>query len=323
MENRMGQWSRDADSPPFIDLVPVERATGARKAVYDEVERVRGPGRVSNLFKAYAAFPELAKANFQRLNVLLTKGSLSVKFKEALMTALAEANKCDYCVSFHATQLRNAGASDAEVKGALEFDPDRIGLSAEETALFNYALKANGDPHSIRKADIDELRKAGATDQDMIETLETVSTGNSFNLINGALNVGPDDFLSYMKDRGEVWKKLAQGPAVVASLTELSSPNELGAAMRKPGLLMLDIYTQSCVICRRMEPMVAAVAGTAGGAVRAHKVDAERLTDFAVEHNIQGVPTVLLFRDGRLLDRKSGFLTASALRDWIAAQPHA
>ena len=60
----MGQWSRDASTPPFIDLVPIERATGARKALYDEMERVRGKGRVSNLFKAYAAFPELAKANF-------------------------------------------------------------------------------------------------------------------------------------------------------------------------------------------------------------------------------------------------------------------
>jgi hypothetical protein len=36
-----------------------------------------------------------------------------------------------------------------------------------------------------------------------------VNTGNSFNLINGALNVGPDDFLSYMKGRGELWKNTA------------------------------------------------------------------------------------------------------------------
>jgi uncharacterized peroxidase-related enzyme len=204
-----GQWSRDANTPPFIDLVPIEQATGARKEFYDEMERLRGPGRVSNLFKAYAAFPALAKANFQRLMVLLSQGNLSVKFKEALMTALAEANKCDYCVSFHATALRNAGASDEEVVAALEFDPDRIGLSAKEKALFNYALKANGDPHSIVSADIEELRRKGASDCDLIETLETVNTGNSFNLINGALNVGPDDFLSYMKGRGELWKKSA------------------------------------------------------------------------------------------------------------------
>src|SRR5215467_9708837 len=90
----MGQWSRTGDTPPFIELVPPERATGLRKELYDELERVRGPGRVSNLFKAYSAFPELAQANFRRLMVLLTRGSLSVKFKEAVMTALAEANKC-------------------------------------------------------------------------------------------------------------------------------------------------------------------------------------------------------------------------------------
>ena len=99
-----GQWSRDSSTPPFIDLVPIEGATGARKELYDEMERVRGPGRVSNLFKAYAAFPALAKANFQRLMVLLSQGNLSVKFKEAVMTALAEAG---YLV--HAVDLPGYG----------------------------------------------------------------------------------------------------------------------------------------------------------------------------------------------------------------------
>jgi uncharacterized peroxidase-related enzyme len=201
----MGQWSRE-NAAPFIELVPPESATGARKQLYDQLERIRGPGRVSNLFKAYSAFPELAEANLRRLMVLLTKGSLSVKFKEAVMTALAEANKCDYCVSFHATAMRNAGASDDEVKAALEFDPDRLAFAPKEKLLFNYALKANGDPHSITLDDISELRQAGVTDQEIVETLETVNTGNSFNMINGALNIGPDDFLSYMKGRGEAWK---------------------------------------------------------------------------------------------------------------------
>jgi hypothetical protein len=105
--------------------------------------------------------------------------------------------------------LRNAGASDDEVKAALAFDPDRIGLTDKEKALFDFALKANGDPHSMTPADIEVARKAGATDSDLVETLETVNTGNSFNLINGALNVGPDDFLNYMTGRGEVWKRSA------------------------------------------------------------------------------------------------------------------
>ncbi len=206
----MGQWSRKGDPEPFIDLVPPELAQGARKALYDELEKVRGKGRVSNLFRAYAAFPELGMANFQRLMALLTKGSLTVKFKEAVMTALAEINRCDYCVSFHATALKNAGASEAEVQAALAFDPRGVGLSAKEQVLFDYALKANGDPHGITRADVDALRAAGATDGDIVETLETVNTGNAFNLINGALNVGADEFLGdYLKEHTQAWSRAA------------------------------------------------------------------------------------------------------------------
>ncbi len=206
----MGQWSRKDDPDPFIELVSVDQATGARKALYDELERVRGKGRVSNLFKAYAAFPDLGMANFRRLMTLLTMGSLSVKFKEAMMTALAEINRCDYCVSFHATALKNAGASEIEVQAALAFDARGIGLSAKEQALFEYALKANGDPHGITRADIDALRAAGATDSEVVETLETVNTGNAFNLINGALNVGADDFLGgYLQEHTKAWSRAA------------------------------------------------------------------------------------------------------------------
>jgi uncharacterized peroxidase-related enzyme len=202
----MGQWSRKDHPEPFIDLVPAEKATGARKALYDELERIRGKGRVSNLFKAYAAFPELGMANLQRLVALLGKGALTVKFKESVMTALAEINRCDYCVSFHATAMKNAGASDAEVQAALQFDPKGIGLSEKEQALFEYALKANGDSHGITPEDFKPLRAAGVTDGEIVEALETVNTGNAFNLINGALNVGADDFLGgYLKERGEAW----------------------------------------------------------------------------------------------------------------------
>ena len=106
----------------------------------------------------------------------------------------------------------------------------------------------------------------------------------------------------------------------MATLSDLTSAERVDAALAAPGVLVLDVYTQSCVICRRLEPMVAAVALASGGAVRAHKVDAERLSEFAVKYDIRGVPTLLLFRDGRLIDRRSGFSTASALREWIGAK---
>ena len=81
-----------------------------------------------------------------------------------------------------------------------------MGLSDKEQALFDFAMRANGDPHSMTRNEIEAVHRAGASDADIIETLETVNTGNSFNLINGALNIGPDPFLSFMTGRGEMWK---------------------------------------------------------------------------------------------------------------------
>ena len=105
--------------------------------------------------------------------------------------------------------MRSAGASEEEVTAALSFDPAGMGLDAREQALFDFAMRANGDPHSVTREEVEAVKQAGASDADIIETLETVNTGNSFNLINGALNIGPDPFLSFMTGRGEQWKDSA------------------------------------------------------------------------------------------------------------------
>jgi alkylhydroperoxidase family enzyme len=81
---------------PRIKLTEIHEAEGELKALYDEIQRVRGQGRVSNLFKGYGAFPALAKANFDRLQVLMTRGTLSGKLKESIMMAAAQINGCDY-----------------------------------------------------------------------------------------------------------------------------------------------------------------------------------------------------------------------------------
>lgn len=161
---------------------------------------MRGKGRVSNLFKAYGAFPELGQANFIRLGVLLGQGTLSVKLKESVMTALAVINHCDYCVSFHGAQMQDMGSSLEEIAGARDFDAERIDFTEKECGLFEYAMKANGDPHSITPDDIKACRDQGATDSDFVEIIETVNTGNAFNTFAGALNIGADDFLTYAMD---------------------------------------------------------------------------------------------------------------------------
>lgn len=79
-----------------VRLTPVEEATGELRELYREIEAARGEGKVSNLFKAYGAFPALARANFARLQILMDGGTLSRRLKESIMVALAEINGCTY-----------------------------------------------------------------------------------------------------------------------------------------------------------------------------------------------------------------------------------
>jgi len=83
-------------SGPRVKLVQIEDATGEVKEVYEDMQKIRGPGRVSNLFKGYAIWPELLKVNWQRMKLVMGGGSLSRKVKEAIMMALAEINRCEY-----------------------------------------------------------------------------------------------------------------------------------------------------------------------------------------------------------------------------------
>ena len=82
---------------PRIKLVEIDQARGEVKEVFNDIQKIRGERRVSNLFKGYAISPAILKANWQRMKAIMGEGSLlSRKLKESVMVALAELNQCTY-----------------------------------------------------------------------------------------------------------------------------------------------------------------------------------------------------------------------------------
>ena len=94
----------------------------------------------------------------------------------------------------------------------------------------------------------------------------------------------------------------------------------LDAALNGDGLTIAKFQTRACVICRRLEPGLKAVAEQMVGKLRVIGVDAEANPSLAERHNVHGVPTLVLFKGGTEIDRCNGFQSASMLRDWLA--PH-
>ncbi|NBS58248.1 MAG: thioredoxin [Betaproteobacteria bacterium] len=102
-----------------------------------------------------------------------------------------------------------------------------------------------------------------------------------------------------------------------APLSHVASQAELDALIAAPRPLLLTFTGPKCIICRQLAPMLSVVVQEVGEALESAKVDAEALADISERYEIRSLPTTMLFRDGSVADRFSGFATAGRLRDWL------
>lgn len=105
-----------------------------------------------------------------------------------------------------------------------------------------------------------------------------------------------------------------------APLAHVVSMAELDALLAGPQPVLVTFTGPKCMICRQLAPMLSAVVAEAGDALASAKVDAEALADVSERYEIRSLPTTLLFRDGDLADRITGFATAGSLRAWLQGQ---
>lgn len=79
-----------------IRLVNPTDARGRVREIFDEVEAVRGPGRVSNLLRAYANHLPSLESNWYRMKHLLKSGLIPTRTKEAIGLVMGAIHKCSY-----------------------------------------------------------------------------------------------------------------------------------------------------------------------------------------------------------------------------------
>jgi thioredoxin 1 len=82
--------------------------------------------------------------------------------------------------------------------------------------------------------------------------------------------------------------------------------------------VVVDFYADWCPPCRMMTPAVEQLADEFAGKVKIGKLDVDSNQDIAIRYGVQGIPTLGLFRDGKLVDRLVGYPGgAGPIREWI------
>jgi thioredoxin-like negative regulator of GroEL len=99
----------------------------------------------------------------------------------------------------------------------------------------------------------------------------------------------------------------------VAELTDA----DFDAALAAPLPVLVDFSDAVCAPCLAMERQLAALAGEYAGRVRAATVEAPANPGVTARYGVLGLPTFVLFRDGREVARLPGTPPKAALRRWL------
>jgi thioredoxin 1 len=70
--------------------------------------------------------------------------------------------------------------------------------------------------------------------------------------------------------------------------------------------VLVDFWAAWCGPCRMVGPIIDELSGEYDGRAVVGKVDVDSNQEFAAKYGVRNIPTVLLFKDGELIDRKVG-----------------
>ncbi|MCL4540220.1 MAG: thioredoxin [Bacteroidetes bacterium] len=98
----------------------------------------------------------------------------------------------------------------------------------------------------------------------------------------------------------------------------VSSQNFESEVMKSNLPVLVDFWAAWCAPCRMIAPIVEELAGEYDGKLKVAKLDVDANREIAMTFGIMSIPTLLIFRNGRVADQLVGAVPKSTLVDKIS-----
>jgi uncharacterized peroxidase-related enzyme len=169
-----------------LNVIEPSAATGEAAELLAAVQKSLGV--TPTMTKVMANSPALLQG-YLDLSGALSKGTFSAAVRERLALAIAQDNGCSYCLSAHTYLATHVAKLDEdEIAAARKADSG----DAKVAALLAFATTVNQTRGGIDADDLTAVRRAGATDEEIAETIGHVALNVLTNFFNKAADVDID-----------------------------------------------------------------------------------------------------------------------------------
>ena len=100
-------------------------------------------------------------------------------------------------------------------------------------------------------------------------------------------------------------------------VVEVDDGNFESEVLRSTVRVLLDFSAEWCAPCKRLQPIVEAIAQEYDGRLKVAHLDIDKAQSTAVRYGIMSVPTVLLFKGGKVQDQLLGYVPKDKLIEKI------
>ena len=102
------------------------------------------------------------------------------------------------------------------------------------------------------------------------------------------------------------YSKMKNAPAVAESelIEHLTAQNF--AHKTKSGIVLVDFWADWCMPCKMMAPILNEVAEATDGTATIYKLNVDEQQQVAAKYGIRNIPTMILFKDGKEVERIIG-----------------